>query len=145
MVGVVNTVFGYGSFALLTVTLAHLIPNSYILAGFLSGLLNVTFAYLNYKWIVFKTKGNYFREWLRCVTVYGASMAVGTLLLPVIVVLIHRFTSIGAGAPYVAGAILTAWTAVSGFLGHKKFSFQPIPDGPAPSGRPASSPIEVSK
>lgn len=129
MVGATNTVVGYGSFALLTALLAPVISNSYILASVLSSVLNITFAFLNYKWFVFKTKGNYLREWLRCITVYGSGMVFGTMLLPVIVFVLHRLFHIGSGAPYLAGGILTCVTVIYSFLGHRKFSFRPPSQG----------------
>ena len=61
-------------------------PHSYIWASVLSSLLNITVAYLGYKWFVFKTKGNYLREWMRCVAVYSGGIIFALLALPVLVV-----------------------------------------------------------
>ena len=47
------------------------------------------------------------------------------VLLPVIVLAIRRWTGT-ARAPYIAGAILMAISALYSFLGHKKFSFKPV-------------------
>jgi putative flippase GtrA len=124
LVGAWNTLFGYGTFALLTALLAPVIPYSYVAASLISGVLNITVAYLGYKWFVFKTKGNYVREWSRCVAVYGSAIILGMVLLPIIVLVLHRSTRITASAPYVAGAILMACSTVYSFLGHKKFSFR---------------------
>src|ERR1022692_5119661 len=55
LVGAWNTLFGYGTFALFTAVLNPVVPHSYILASLLSSLLNITVAYLGYKWFVFKT------------------------------------------------------------------------------------------
>src|ERR1035437_8903670 len=65
LVGTWNTLFGYGTFALFTAVLNPFVPHSYILASLLSSLLNITVAYLGYKWFVFKTRGHYLREWMR--------------------------------------------------------------------------------
>ncbi|MGA7631136.1 MAG: GtrA family protein [Terriglobales bacterium] len=124
LVGAWNTLFGYGTFALFTAILSPIIPHGYILASVISSLLNITVAYLGYKWFVFKTKGNYLREWIRCVGVYSGGILVGVLALPVLVAVIRRNTQLVGQAPYIAGALLTALMVVYSFLGHKKFSFR---------------------
>lgn len=124
LVGAWNTLFGYGSFAFFTAILSPIVPHSYILASVISSLLNITVAYLGYKWFVFKTKGNYLREWIRCVGVYSGGILFGVLTLPVLVTLIRRNTRFFAQAPYIAGALLTAFMVVYSFVGHKKFSFR---------------------
>jgi len=74
LVGAWNTLFGYGTFALFTAVLNPIVPHSYIWASLLSSLLNITVAYFGYKWFVFKTKGNYLREWMRCVACTAAAL-----------------------------------------------------------------------
>src|ERR1035437_824840 len=81
--GVWNTLFGYGTFALFTLLLTPLGRQSYILAVIPSTMINITVSFLGYKWFVFKTKGNYLREWCRCVGVYSSSMALSMVLLPI--------------------------------------------------------------
>ena len=124
LVGLWNTLFGYGTFALFTAVLNPFVPHSYIWASLLSSLLNITVAYLGYKWFVFKTKGNYLREWLRCVAVYSGGILFGLITLPVLVLVIRRNTHFFTEAPYIAGAVLTAVVVIYSFLGHKKFSFR---------------------
>src|SRR5208282_4881184 len=123
LVGMWNTLFGYGTFALFTAVLNPIVPYSYIWASLLSGLLNITVAYFGYKWFVFKTKGNYLREWMRCVAVYSGAIVFSLIALPVLVLLIRHNTRFFAGAPYIAGALLTVFVVLYSFLGHKKFSF----------------------
>lgn len=125
LVGFWNTVFGFGSFAVLTAVLNPVVAHSYMIASVVAGLLNITVSYLGYKWFVFKTKGNYLREWTRCVAVYGGGILIAVLLLPLLVLIIRRETRFVAAAPYLAGALLTGFTVVYSFLGHKKFSFRP--------------------
>jgi|SRR5271166_3308614 len=124
LVGAWNTLFGYGMFALFTAVLNPVVPHSYIWASLLSSLLNITVAYFGYKWFVFKTKGNYLREWIRCVGVYSGGILFGVLMLPVLVLVIRRNTRFVSQAPYIAGALLTAFMVLYSFLGHKKFSFR---------------------
>jgi putative flippase GtrA len=78
LVGAWNTLFGYGSFAFFTAILSPMIPYSYIVASVISSLLNISVSYLGYKWFVFKTRGNYLREWLRCVAVYSGGIVFGS-------------------------------------------------------------------
>lgn len=127
VVGGVNTVFGYGTYAALTAVLTPRIPFAYIVASLISGVAGITFSFLTYKWLIFKTRGNYLREWSRCVLVYGGMMALSTALLPVTVFLVRHVTPAEQSAPYIAGALQMGITAVAGFLGHKHFSFAPAP------------------
>jgi len=124
IVGVWNTLFGYGTFAFFTAILNPVIPHSYIAACIVSSVLNISVAYLGYKFFVFKTKGNYLREWLRCVGVYSGGIVFGVITLPVLVSLIRHNTRFFAQAPYIAGALLTACTVFYSFIGHRKFSFR---------------------
>jgi putative flippase GtrA len=124
VVGAWNTLFGYGSFAFFTAVLNNKIPHSYILASVISSLLNISVSFFGYKWFVFKTKGNYLREWIRCVAVYSGGILFGVLMLPILVALIRRNTRFFAEAPYIAGALLTGFMVLYSFLGHKKFSFR---------------------
>jgi len=123
IVGVVNTAFGYATYAWFTALLTPHVPLAYMVASVISGLLSITFSFLNYKWLIFKTKGNYLREWSRCVVVYGSTMVIGTLILPITVFLVRHLAGAKASAPYIAGAIGTCANVIAGFLGHKNFSF----------------------
>ncbi len=124
LTGAGNTLFGYGTFALFTMLLAPLGRQSYILAVIPSTIIHTTVAFLGYKWFVFKTKGNYLREWIRCVGVYSSSMALSMVLLPIVVFVIrHRF-GYETQAPYIAGALLGVLTVIFSFFGHKHISFR---------------------
>jgi len=123
LVGLWNTFFGYGLYAALTAILTPRVPYAYMLASALSSILNITVAFLGYKWFVFKTKDNYLREWCRCVAVYGSSTLLNLLLLPPVVWGLRR-AGMDRGAPYAAGALLMGFGIVYGFLGHKKFTFR---------------------
>src|SRR5271165_3321274 len=124
LVGAWNTLFGYGMFALFTAVLNPVVPHSYIWASLLSSLLNITVAYFGYKWFVFKTKGNYLREWIRCVAVYSTGIVASLIVLPILVVAIRHNTRFFVQAPYIAGAILTGVVVLYSFFGHKHFSFR---------------------
>jgi putative flippase GtrA len=124
LTGAWNTLFGYGTFALFTALLAPLGRQSYIFAVIPSTVINVTVAFFGYKLFVFKTKGNYFREWCKCVAVYSSSIVLGMVLLPILVFVIrHRF-GYETQAPYIAGALLGVITVIVSFFGHKHISFR---------------------
>lgn len=125
VIGMVNTAFGYGTYAGLTALFTPHIPFAYLLASVISSFLNITFSFLNYKWFIFKTKGNYLREWSRCVVVYGGTYVLSVLLLPFSVYLVRHLTPADRSAPYIAGAVQMAAIACLGFLGHRTFSFAP--------------------
>jgi putative flippase GtrA len=158
-VGIFNTVFGYISFVVVLTLLnavlpAHLLYLTVILASILSTPLNITVAYFCYKFLVFRTKGNYLGEWLKCFAVYGTGMIPGLVALSAITrflqSLIHRhaaslhvFLSTVEGhlsghsltflqhmatgkamAGYIAGAIVVGVSTIYSFVGHKKVTFR---------------------
>ena len=124
LVGIWNTAFGYGTFALLTALLDRYVPASYMAASLLSSVLNITVSFLGYKWFVFKTKGNYVREWARCLMVYSGGIVLGLALLPPTVFLVGYLTDRPRAAPYIAGAFVLGLQVILSFLGHKTFSFK---------------------
>lgn len=124
-VGLVNTLFGYALFAGLTALLTPHLPYAYLWASLIGSLLAITFSFLNYKWFIFKTRGNYLREWSRCVIVYGGNALLSTALLAPTVFAIRRLTVADKMAPYIGGALLTGLAVVTSFLGHRNFSFAP--------------------
>jgi putative flippase GtrA len=125
LVGVWNTAFGYAMFVLFTYLLSRWWPRyGYIPGGLLASVFSITVAFFGYKIFVFRTKGNYVREWLRCMAVYGSSVTIGFAILPGVVFLIRHSTAIDTKAPYIAAALMTGFNTIYNFLGHKKFSFR---------------------
>ncbi|HEY0308352.1 MAG TPA: GtrA family protein [Acidobacteriaceae bacterium] len=137
IVGGWNTAFGYGTFALFTYFFTRRSVHGYIYAAVLSNLLSITVAFFGYKFFVFKTKGNYLKEWTRCMIVYGSAAIPGIFFLPIIknalvfstpvhaqFVLLGITFKLHTLAPYIAGAAVTACTVVYSFFGHRKFSFK---------------------
>ena len=158
-VGVFNTIFGYASFVV-TLTLlnavvpARLLYLTVVAASLLSMPLNITVAYLGYKFFVFRTEGNYLRELLKCFAVYGTAMLPGLVVLSALTrllqamirshaVRLHAFLGVAEGhlsgrplallqhidsgramAGYVAGAVVIGVSTVYSFVGHKKITFR---------------------
>lgn len=123
--GVGNTLFGYGTYAALTALFMPHFAYGYMLASVVAAPVNITVSYLGYKWVVFKTRGNYLREWSRCVVVYGGKMVIGVCLLPVVVFLVRWSTGLDRAAPYIGGALMMSTNVVYSFIAHKRFTFQP--------------------
>ena len=124
LVGSFNTLFGYGLFALLNWLLQGLGSYSYLLAAVLGNIIAITVAFLGYKWFVFRTRGHYLREWIRCVGVYGSTMVIGLAGLWILVPILRHHLAKPVFAPYLAGALMTGVGVVISFLGHKNISFR---------------------
>lgn len=123
LVGAWNTLFSYLSFAALYVLFGDRLH--YLAVLFISNVLSITNAYAGYKHFVFKTKGNYLREYLRFYVVYAVALLSNYILLPVLVELLKL-------PPLLAQAVLTAITVASSYFGHRDFSFSPRGDDPRP-------------
>jgi putative flippase GtrA len=122
-VGVCNTAFGYSCFVLFTALLTPIFAYGYVLASLLANVFSITFAFLGYKWFVFKTKGNYLKEWIRCVGVYAGSVILSAAALPLVVGVIRRQTHYNRSAPYIAGALVLVFSVLFSFFGHRHISF----------------------
>jgi len=114
IVGLWNTIFGFVAFAALYYLFSAYI--NYIILLLISAVLSVSNAYIGYKIFVFKTKGNYLKEYLRFYAVYGVSIILNVVLLFLTV----EFFKIN---PVIAQAVVMWLTVVISYLGHKHFSF----------------------
>ena len=117
LVGSWNTIFGYFVFLALYYPLVAKIH--YIIIFVMANIISITNAYIGYKIFVFKTRGNYWREYLRFYVVYGGAMALNLALLPICVELFHL-------SPPLAQAGLIFINVIFSYYGHKKFSFRGI-------------------
>jgi putative flippase GtrA len=124
LVGGFNTLFGYCLLALLIWSFSGLGPYSYIYAALLANLIAITVAFLFYKWFVFRTRGNYLIEWIRCLGIYGSSMLVGLVGLPILVPILRSNLRHPERASYIAAAIMAMVSVLFSFLGHKNISFR---------------------
>jgi putative flippase GtrA len=158
-IGIFNTFFGYISFAVILTLLnaalpARLLYLTVMLASTLAVPLNITVAYFSYKFFVFRTKGNYLGEWLKCFAVYGTGMIPGLVALSALTrflqsiihshaASLHVFLNtverhlsgrllaflqhIATGkaiAGYIAGAVVIGVSTIYSFVGHKKVTFR---------------------
>ncbi len=115
LVGCYNTVFGYGVFVALYYLFHQRIH--YLILVVITHVLSITNAYVGYKIFVFKTKGNYLKEYLRFYVVYGFALILNLILLPFVVEIFHV-------NPVVGQAFVMGFTVVFNYLGHKHYSFR---------------------
>lgn len=109
-----NTLFGYLIFIAFYYFLNKIIH--YLILLVVSYIVSITNAYLSYKFFVFKTKGNYIREYLRFYLVYGVAFLVNIALMPIFV----EFIGVN---PIIAQGIILFFTVSIGYIGHKNYSF----------------------
>ena len=129
MVGGFNTAFSLVLYSGFVILFGHLLPHRgkpliADIASITSKPIAITVAFLCYKHFVFKTKGNYFKEWLKCFAVYGVSTPVELIILPLatkgflLPALTHPY------APFLAGIVNSVVIACYSYFAHKKFSFK---------------------
>lgn len=110
-----NTAFSYISLALLYYFFSKRMHYMVILV--IGAVINITNAYICHKFFVFRTKGNYVREYLRYYVVYSVPMALGFIAFPVCIELFKMNF-------YVTQALLTVITVLISYFGHKHISFK---------------------
>jgi len=113
-VGGWNTVFGIGFYVLAYLWLKDYV--NYFVLLIPCNIIAITNAYLCYKLFVFRTRGNWLREYLRFYVIYGLStvLSMGLVALGVQVFALH---------PIVAQTLAAGVTIVASFFGHKNISF----------------------
>ncbi len=80
-------------------------------------VINITNAYICHKFFVFKTKGNYLKEYLRYYVVYSMPIAIGFISFPFCIEILKMNF-------YVTQALLTFVTVTISYFGHKHVSFR---------------------
>jgi putative flippase GtrA len=129
MVGVFNTAFSLAIYSACVIVLGHLLPHYgkpliVDIAFAISTPIGITVAFLCYKHFVFRTKGNYIKEWIRCFAVYSVSFPMGLVILPTATRLFEHTSLIRQYAPFLAGLVNSVIIACYSYFAHKKFSFK---------------------
>ena len=120
IVGGINTAFGYLCFAVFLVTVGQ--RWHYLGALVCAHVVSVLFAFVLYRFVVFRVRGRVLTDLWRFETVYLAALAVNFVLLPLLVEIV--------GLPVlVAQALVVLVTSVMSWVAHKNYSFR----RPAPS------------
>ena len=129
MVGVCNTAFSIVLQAVFGILFTWLYPHASqswvaIAAVLTATPFGVTFSFLGFKHFVFRTHGNYIKEWIRCFAVYGPT-------IPAAIIIVGFATKFYEMTPlphqYAKDAAFvtnSAIIAVYSYLGHKRFSFK---------------------
>jgi putative flippase GtrA len=111
IVGVVNTIVGYGLFAL------FLMFFGYLVSLYLSYAMAVSLAFVLHRRFTFRVRGNVLVDFVRFVGVYVVSLAVNSVVLPVLVELVGLHPLVAQGAALVITTLIS-------YVGHKWFSFR---------------------
>lgn len=123
LVGIWNTLVGYGVFLGLDTAFLHLFDKRYIAymsAMVLSQVVGTVNAFLFHKYITFnsRTAGIHMLfEFFRFCLTYVFTFLLSLILLPVFVEVFHLI-------PKVSAAVIIVIAAVISYLGHLKFSFR---------------------
>lgn len=123
IVGIWNTIFGYGIFCLFDTFFAWLLSSrstAYMSAMVLAQILAVINAYIFHKYITFKSevKGKaIIAEFFRFSMTYAVIFCLSLVLLPALV-------EIGHITPKIAAAIIILICTIISYLGHSRFSFR---------------------
>ena len=127
MVGVVNSVFGFGVFAGLQIGIGSHIH--YLLVLVIAHVISVLEAYVLQRQFVFRVRGRWWRDLARFWSVYLVALAINAPALSLLVEVVHM-------AVLPAQAIIMLLTATGTFFAHRGFSFR-RPAGPTDeAGRP---------
>ncbi len=129
LVGAWNTLFGYGCFFVVAWLFLKFMPLHPSLAASIASLAaasaNITVSFIGYKFLVFKTKNNFLREFARSFLVYLPTMVISAIAIAPLTSILRRvLPHYAQQAPYVAGALLICFTVVISFFGHKHISFR---------------------
>ena len=129
LVGASNTLVSLVLYSGAVLLFSHLLPHHgkpliADIASITSKPISITVAFLCYKHFVFRTKGNYLKEWMKCFAVYGVSTPAELVILPV-ATKIFLFPSLTHPyAPFLAGIVNAVIIACYSYFAHKKFSFK---------------------
>lgn len=115
LVGGFNTVFGFGLFAVLQLTLGERVH--YLVLVVVSTVVSVLEAYVVQRWLVWRVRGRWWRELVRFSSVYAGGLGANLLLLPLLVEVVGLPVLLGQG-------IATAVNALGTFAVHRSFTFR---------------------
>lgn len=115
LVGAWNTLIGYLLFAGLVLTLGERVHYTILLL--VAHVISVLEAFVAYRVIVFRVRGNVLRDLVRFWSVYAIALAVNLAVLPVLV------DVVGIDV-LIAQAGLVVATIVSTYVANRRFSFR---------------------
>jgi len=111
LVGVLNTVIGYGVFFISSLYI------NYLLALIFSHIVGVIHSFIWNKYWVFRSSKNKIREFLKFYSVYGVMLLINIAML-------YYFVSILNISPQISQLILLPFLTILTYTGHKYWSFK---------------------
>ena len=115
VIGGMNTFFGYFCGIFLYYFFIKKIEVIFILI--MSNILSITFSFLTYKFFVFRTLGNWLKEYIKCFLVYGSASIIG-------ITLTWFFLDIIGINIWFSQAISVFLVIIFSYYGHSKFTFK---------------------
>ncbi|MDA0978232.1 MAG: GtrA family protein [Proteobacteria bacterium] len=110
-----NTLFAFLVFAGLYLLLEHQLH--YLLIALVSQVIAITNAFLVYRYLVFKSDGNFLAEYFRTYLVYGVSFLVNLGMLAALV-------EVAGLHPILAQGLTVFVTVIISYFGHSRFTFR---------------------
>ena len=115
--GICNSIFGYCIGLVLYET--FFLKFHIILILVIANILAISFAFLTYKIYVFKTKGNWLAEYLKCYVVYSGTNVAGILLIWTLVdFFVIQF--------WISQGLAMTITIIASYFTHRRFTFKKI-------------------
>ena len=115
LIGGLNTMFGLAIYPFLLWILKSF-KIHYLIILLFCQFISITFAYFMYKLFVFRTKGNYLREFLKFSSFYLSILLINLIALPILVE--------GFNIPIVLSQIIFTFVViVLSYFWHSKISF----------------------
>lgn len=114
-VGGINTVVGFGWFALFDITVGQLW--GYMVTLLFAHVASVLCAFVLYRRLVFRVRGHVWTDLMRFELVYLTSLGINAVLLPLLVEFAHL-------EPIIAQALIVFVTTMVSYFGHSLFSFR---------------------
>lgn len=128
VIGGLNTLFGIADSLVMVKLMLLIVPTHPKTMGTvaigLSSMINIGVSFLTYKWFVFRTKGNYLKEYLRSLLIYLPNLAVSTLALAPLATVLRRWIGRESTAVYAAIGIIVIAGIIFSFFGHKNVTFR---------------------
>ena len=110
-----NTVFGYSLGVILFILLTDSVHTAFI--AFICNLISMAMSFITYKVFVFRTKGNWIKEYFKACIVYGNVAIISIVVIWVLVDLVGLNI-------WISQALTIFVTVVISYFGHKKFTFK---------------------
>jgi putative flippase GtrA len=118
IVGVINTIVGFGWFALFEYTVGRWLGQyGYMVTLVLAHIAAVLCAFVLYRRFVFRVRGHVWLDLARFESVYLVSLGINAVLLPILVEVFDL-------QPIVAQALIVFVTTLVSYFGHSRFSFR---------------------